>query len=98
VEQCLDLVFVLRMQRGQHGAESKRTGGQQQMLDRRVDRCTPRDRSWSWPGSAGLDAGEDQHGHGGHLLRAFRPMPVWLVIVSIPAIAACHAARYHWPS
>src|SRR5262249_28547489 len=66
-QQRLDLVFVLRMQRGQHGAEPERAGGQQQILDGRIDRSAPRDRSWSCPRGAVIDAGEDEHGHGGHL-------------------------------
>ena len=78
MQQGFNLTFVLCMQRGQHGAEPERAGGQQQILDGGIDRRAPRDPPQPGTRVAVVDTREDEHGHAGHLLREFRAMPVWL--------------------
>ena len=95
VQQRLDLAFVLGMQRGQHGAEPKSAGGQQQILDGGVDRGAPRDRPPLWPHFAVIDTCEDEHGHAAICCASSAPCRYGWVNTSMSAVAACHAARYH---
>src|SRR5215470_13477970 len=78
MQKRLNLAFVLGMQRGQHRAKPERAGSQQQILDGGVDRGALRDRPLPWTRVAMVDAREDEHGYGGHLLREFRSVSVRL--------------------
>src|SRR5262245_24748397 len=78
MQQGFNLVFILFMECGQHGAESERAGGQEKILDSGIDRRAPRNGSRPWTRVAVVDAREDEHGHAGYLLREFRAVSVRL--------------------